>query len=262
MMERGATGDPLRRASTGRAAPVPTSLPTPTPPSPPRPIPACTPFCSGVPDSSRRRAAVNLSRSRASLDCRSFMRCASSITMYCHATCEGGQMQGCVGGCRGAGVVQRGRKKNKVELMPRRRQCARHRHPAACTARAPWAACGTIPYLGEAGAVAHDELVGGDQHIELWCKGGYCEGWRTGTQRGQHKATCRHTASRERGRVHLQRPAASQHTTLRRGTGRPRAAAPEGTAPPVHTCAPARPCSPHSTRTARWAATASARSSS
>jgi hypothetical protein len=39
------------------------------------------------PDSSRRLEALKRSRSRASLESLSFMRCASSITMYCQSTC-------------------------------------------------------------------------------------------------------------------------------------------------------------------------------
>ena len=39
-------------------------------------------FWSGVPVSSSRRAARNCERSRESLDSRSFMRWASSMTMY------------------------------------------------------------------------------------------------------------------------------------------------------------------------------------
>jgi len=43
----------------------------------------------GAPVSSRRREVMKRSRSLASLDSRSFMRCASSITMYFHSTCAG-----------------------------------------------------------------------------------------------------------------------------------------------------------------------------
>ena len=45
--------------------------------------------------SSSRLWAWNLSRSLASLLCRSFMRWASSITMYCQSTCASSQGSGC-----------------------------------------------------------------------------------------------------------------------------------------------------------------------
>ena len=48
-----------------------------------------------APVSSRRREVMKRSRSLASLDSRSFMRCASSITMYFHSTCSVNRAGGC-----------------------------------------------------------------------------------------------------------------------------------------------------------------------
>lgn len=49
---------------------------------------SCSSFCRGVPVSSSRLEVVNLSRSCASLLCRSFMRCASSMMTYFHSICN------------------------------------------------------------------------------------------------------------------------------------------------------------------------------